>query len=438
MEQADRIKISREIITIPDKNAQAEALKQQALVQIAAAEAIDLANKNLITPYDAPVNGYQLELSRLDGNTRIVVDEQKIQDSGNRKQGNIFFPVLEAGHTPLPVWGQAWTAMFPCLMGGALGKNNDQTYTPMPVTGNEKDLIAAFEAASVIFEGYLGVERCSGKTWDDLVPPGELIDFTELQDKMTEIIGIVNNYKTLIESEINDFYLTDTDLTRQNETILAKDNAIIFKGLLETWLAYIDYSTLVPEPTDESEFLAFDISTLPDSKGKPIVFDALKLAISDRKTFTTSRIGQLTSYLGDVIQDLGSGAITTQSGLYGSRGLFYVLRLHILTGSLFKVKALEMGINAQESTKAANNAGGDAYMTLMVASKFKAPSMGVKIIHVLSSVGFSVGDDVWVVGDNQTELSGKIVGIGGSRIDLDFAVPQKYTPANFSRIYKMK
>lgn len=114
-----------------------------------------------------------------------------------------------------------------------------------------------------------------------------------------------------------------------------------------------------------------------------------------------------------------------------------VIRLHLLTGSVFKVKTLEMAVNAQVSTQAANNASGDAYLTTMTVSRFKAPSMGMKMIHVIDSSGFSVGNYVYVCGDSQEEIAGNIVGISGTRIDLDVAIPQKYTPGNYSRIYKV-
>lgn len=443
MEQADRIKISRQIVMIPELNAQADALKVQAQASVVGAISIDDTNKGLITPFEPALNGYQLELDRLDGNSRVVIDESKIQDGGDKKQGNVFFPALETGHSPLPVWGQAWTLMFPCLMGGNLGKLNDQTYTQMALNGNERDLISSFNTKVGEFESYFPAGRCTGTKWDETaLPSPKPVEDLLLKAKLTEIIALINDYKTLIDLEISSIYVDDTDLVKKNESIAAKNAAIAFKPFLETWLGYADYGSFNPpaEPTTQSGFETYNVSLFTGankSKGHPDYLNALKTAISNRNTFRNTRIGELNSYLGDVVQDLGSGAITTQTGLYGKRALFLVLRLHLLTGSLFKVKSLQMAVSAQDSTMAANSAGGDAYLTLMKVSKFKAPSMGLNMIHVLDSAGFSVGDSVYVCGDDQLELSGNIVGISGTRIDLSFVVPQKYTPNNRSRIYKV-
>jgi hypothetical protein len=345
---------------------------------------------------------------------------------------------MEVGHTPLPAWGQAWVAMFPCLMTANLGKNNDQTYTPMPVDGNESDLIDTFNSTVATLEGFLEVERCSGKEWDDSIPPGSLADNDEVITAMETLKDTINSYKTLCLSQIIDIDTIDTDATKQAESLAAKDYIeTILQPALDVWLGYDDFQDLIPEPTSLSEFESFDISTLSPSKGNPTQLGVLKAVISARNAFNITRKSQLNSYLGDVVQDFDSGAITSKSGLYGQRGTFLVLRLHMLTGSLSKVIGMETAITAQDSTVAANNAGADAYNSVMTAVKFKIPSNGGKLIHVLDTSGFSVGDSVYVCGDGQAELSGTIVSLSGTRVDLDFVVPQKYTPANFSRMYKV-
>lgn len=293
MDSATRVKISKQIVMIPEKNAQAEQLKQLALAGVADAQATDLANAGLYLPYQEPINKYQLEFDRIDGKSRGIVDEQKVQDAGDKKTGNIFFPVFETGYTPLPAWGQAWTSMFPCLMAGAVGKKNDQTYAAMPVTGNEKDLITEFNAKVAILEGVsFPVERCTGKKWDNTTPPGVMVDYVEIQTAMTELVTCVTNLKAVLNSHLADMYVTDSDLVRQAETIAAKNTIPAVISAIDTWLAYPNFSTFnpPPAPTTKTAFESFNINLFVDpnkSKGHPDYLNAIKSIISGRNLIQT-------------------------------------------------------------------------------------------------------------------------------------------------------
>lgn len=434
MEQADRIKISRIIIALPDSNKQADALKAQVEASKVEIQKADTANASLYQPLQAPINGYQLEYSRLDGNTRVEVTEQKVQDGAAKKIGNVFYPIFEPTYTPLPAWGISWVTMFPCLMTSNVGKNNDQTYTPMPATGNEKDLINSFNSTVATLESYPAVERCTGQKWGTTAP----ITNQEVQDAMTSLKSTINSYKSLSLTQINDIYIIDGDPVKQAESIAAKNylqNTLI--PALDVWLAYDDFRLISPPPATESAFNSYNIVLLEPTKGNPAQLNVLKAAISARNSFVTTRKTQLNGYLGDVVQDFSSGAITTKSGLYGERGLFLTLRLHLLTGTLCKLVAMNTSANAQESIKASNATSAEAYTLVVKSSKFKIPSNGSKTIHVNESNLFNIGDNVYVCGDGQPEIVCGILAISGTRIDLDAVIPQKYTPANYSRIYKV-
>jgi hypothetical protein len=114
-----------------------------------------------------------------------------------------------------------------------------------------------------------------------------------------------------------------------------------------------------------------------------------------------------------------------------------VLRLNTIGGSLANIEGLKKAIQAQDNIIQSGNLSSQAYDLALKASKFIAPANGTKSIHVENSGIFSVGDSVFVCADEQAELSGTIVQIAGTRIDLDFEVPQKYTALNNSRLYKV-
>jgi len=73
----------------------------------------------------------------------------------------------------------------------------------------------------------------------------------------------------------------------------------------------------------------------------------------------------------------------------------------------------------------------------MKATKAAAPGIDTKFMNFESLSGFSVGDRVYLVADDQEELSGSIEEINGNRAKLTFSVPKKYTTSNNTRIYKL-
>lgn len=73
----------------------------------------------------------------------------------------------------------------------------------------------------------------------------------------------------------------------------------------------------------------------------------------------------------------------------------------------------------------------------MVATGFRAPATGINTIHVLDASGFSVSDAVYVVSENQLEISTTITAIQGNAVTLGSIVPQKYRQNEFARLYKV-
>lgn len=78
-----------------------------------------------------------------------------------------------------------------------------------------------------------------------------------------------------------------------------------------------------------------------------------------------------------------------------------------------------------------------AYDLTMKATKATAPGLATSYLNVQNASSFKVGDDVYVVADDQEELSGKIEEVSKNRVKLTFNIPKKYTVANKTRLYKL-
>lgn len=430
-----RIEISKKIVTIPKENAdmvKSQALSAAALVK---AQEIDTGNKTILDLREPVINGYQAELSMLDGNGRSVTTESLIQDSAKRVLGNVFFYNQVGVATPSVPDG-VWKNFYPFLLGYGIGKNYFEVY---PVVQKEQDLIDAFQSAVTAFEAFHPMERCTGQnaTAGVFPDPDVIATYPAVQNALTAVITAVNNYDAFLTTQSATIYTTDYDTSRQPTSLVAKNNIDnIIKPAIATWTGYNSYNTAHGQTT-VAGFYAYNTALLQPTKGNPIQLDVLKTAVVARKSFVDgTRIPQLTGYLGTVNQNIADGTTISQSGLYGERSLAINLRLGVMTGSLTKVIGLMNGQTAQQNIISSNNANLSAYDLIIKVSKFKAPASANNIIHVIDSSIFTVGDTVFICGDGQEELTGTITALNGSRVDLDFDVPQKYTPMNNSRLYK--
>jgi hypothetical protein len=436
--QPQRIQISKKIIAIPDDNKVAQESQVITQVELDKAIEVDQGNKLLTDKYTPVINGYQLELQRLNGNGRTQVTEADIENGAKRTIGNYFYYNQQTVPTPSVPDG-VWKAFFPFLLGYGIGKQYDETYS---VVQKEQDLIDAFNSAVTAFEVFHPMERCTGQraiTVSTPPPPVDVIEsYPAVQTALNNVITAVNNYNSFLTTMSSGIYLSDYDATRQSQTVTAKNNIDnIIKPAITLWTSYNNYNTSHGQ-SSVSGFYGYNTALLQPTKGNPVQLNALKSAITTRKTFVdTVRIPQLTSYLGNVVQNISNGEVTSKSGLYGERALALSLRINVMTGSLTKVISLQNAKTAQQAIVASNETNAEAYDLLMKVSKFKAPASNTNIIHVQDSSAFSAGNTVYVCGDGQQELTGTITAVSGSRIDLSFVVPQKYTPNNNSRLYKL-
>ena len=91
----------------------------------------------------------------------------------------------------------------------------------------------------------------------------------------------------------------------------------------------------------------------------------------------------------------------------------------------------------QDQIKASNKTAAAAYDLTMKATKAVAPGLDTQYLNVLDASAFKVGDEVYVVANDQEELSGTILEKDGNRVKLSFTIPKKYNLANLTRLYKL-
>lgn len=428
------------------------------------AEAKDSPNKKLIDERTVLINSYQNELKLLDGIVRTELTENIIVDSAKRTLGNSFFPNLTT--TPLPsIPGGVWLYFVPFSQTHAIGKNNLEAY---PSIGNrsEQSIIADINSKIALIEAKTIATRATGKigqttgscsgetppgsgttqalcvsrggTWtagpdifvNDIVTQGLL---TDLKNLVQEWENILNNEKNIIDA------ISDTNSTRktQNANAILDINTAI--GIINGWQSVQDYDTTTPLPSTISAFNALTQTYFQQTKMQPNTLQNLKNELTARTSYITTRISQISgnNYLGSITQNMSTGAITATQGLYGERMLFINMRINAVGGTLSEVVGFSASQTSQNEMKQSIELASQGIGLIMKATKAVAPGIDTKYMNFENLSGFSAGDRVYLVADDQEELSGSIEEITGNRAKLTFFVSKKYTISNNTRIYKL-
>jgi hypothetical protein len=454
LSKEDRIAFSKKIVEAPYMVAAINKSKAAILVEKDRAQRLDDGHKNLVDAKTFYIDKFQLEFGLIDGNDRSILTESDIQASANFVLGNFFYP--NDINNPAPSLAPGiWTKTKPYARNKGVGKFFNEAYGS--VTG-EVATIATIQAAVTSIQGsYTAIQRVSGQEcvvtgtcslpiyttqatcllnggiW---TPGADLIQTNAaLQAAVTSLVANVNSLKSILLAEASAIYTADPDPTRQAEATAALNdiNNIIIPAI-DTWLALADYNTAHGQTTCAG-FNAYNPVSLGPTKLQAADIAALTTALGTRSTFNTTRQSQLGGYLGTMTQNLSTGDVTG-SGFYFQRWSFLQLRLNMLGGSLLALKGFERALTAQDEQIANVNAGKAAYELVLQCTGFAAPGNGTKYLHVKSSAGFSVGDNVFVTADDQEELIRTIDLIEGNRIRLGQPVPSNYRDQAFGRIYK--
>lgn len=468
----DRIEISKKLTNVAKQIQQAEGQAVAVDLNIVEKEKEDAPIKKLIEERDVYINAYQNELKLLDGVTRSELTEQIMLDSANRVLNNSFFPNDPA--SPLPSLPDGvWKNFVPFTGTHAIGKNNfEQFPEPPPVARTEQNIIDDINNNIALVEAESIPERatgllcdvggsCSGET-----PPGSGVDESTCtanggtwtagadtyspsitQSLLTDIENLVQEWEDILNSEKNIIPFdssSDPNSTRQsgNDAAVSDiDNSI---SIIDTWQAVQDFDTTTSLPTGTggsgcSIFDALLEEDFEQAKLQPTTLQPLIDELAARTSYISTRESELKSntYLGNLSQDLNNGEITAYNGLYGERMRFIDMRLNASGGTLTSLIGLQTAKKFTNGLKAASENDREALSLVMAASLIVAPGLGTKFLNIKDASQFNVGDRVYVVANDQEELSGSIVSKDGNRLELTFNVPKKYTLANQTRLYKL-
>ena len=468
--QAERIEISKKIIDIPLQNAAFDNIKANLDANLIKITNEDNANKSLMDNNTAFIDPYQSELTQLDGNARTVLVEQDVVDGAQKIKQNYFFP--NDNQVSLPnVPDGIWKFLAPFSGSIAIGKNYTEAF---PTTGNikEQDKIDTVNAQITIIEAAIAGTRstglecsedasgsCAGETsppqttqitceadggvWTPSGGPDSYSPEAVIQQALIDIVAAVNDWKSFMLAEKALILTTDTDTGRQadNDSAIAEIDASV--AVLDSWLLYDDWDTTTVLPSGSggtacTAFAAMVAANFVASKLRAAELQEITDEITGREIVISNRITQLNTNLGSVGQDLSTGEINASgSGLYDNRYKAINVRLNLLGGSLNKKLGNARGQDAQDAQKATNASAAALYNSVMKVSIMKAPASNTGTIHVMDTADFAIGNTVYLVAEDQAELTGSILNISGNTVFLDFNVPAKYTHTNRSRLYKI-
>lgn len=455
LSQDDRIAFSKKIVEAPFLVDAINKSKASIQVEKAKLQKLDTAHANLVNSKTPLIDGYQSELTQLDGNTRSNLTEQDQQDAANFVLGNFLYP-NDPNNPPPSTAPKIWTKTKPYARNKGVGKFYNESFGG-PVT-KENDLITAIQTAIMTIETtYQAIERVSGEncvsTGTCSIPmytdqatcvansgiwtpgPDLIATYPAVHTSLANLITQVNTLKTFLLAEVGTIYTTDSDNTRKTESLAAVNyinNTII--PAINVWLGLTDFNPSTGETTCTG-FYSHDPTTLGSTKLQASDLLTFKNALIARQTFITTRQTQLNGYLGTMVQDLSTGDVSG-SGLYFERWSFIQLRLNLLGGSLTGLKGFDRAQTAQDDQIANINNSKATYELILKCSALSAPATGTNYVSLKSSSGFSVGDTVYVMADDQQELMRTIQSIDGNRLLLGQPVPANYRDTQFARVYK--
>lgn len=455
LSQADRItfsgQIAAEVATIASLNLAAAAV-QDAMVK---AQALDDANKRLSDPTQNYILGYQAELGNLDGQVRSIFTEQDIKDASNKKLGNFFFP--NNGNLTIPSLTSShnvWTQVKPFALAYGLGKNYDESYT---AGTSEAQLLIDALALITSASAYTDIQNTSGQscgasgtcslpiylTQVDCLAhsgiwtpgPDVIADKAEIHTLLTNLAAKISAISAQLTVELGNIVSTDSDPTNsaQNTAATNNINSVILPAL-NAWLAYSDFNTAHGQTTCAG-FNSYDPNLLAPTKLHSAQLSALQTALTNRQTFVTTREGQLNTILGTISQDVTTG-ITTGSGLFFRRFEFLDLRINVLNGSLTQLSSLQAGANAQATIRESTISQNNLYNSLVPTSTMQQSASDTAQLVLNSPAAFAQGDTVYVIADDQVELTRAVKSVNGSVVILNDIVPSKYRIESNLRIYK--
>jgi hypothetical protein len=435
LSQDQRISLSKTILSIPDQVSEIDKISN-----ILSVNQVDLLTKDnfikdITEPKNTLISAYHNELKYINGQDRVSLTEQDVQDAGQRIPGNYFFPANQSLPTPSVPDG-VWKSFVPFVMSGGIGKTKTETY--QTITNYESfDINSIISDINTFFTTYTSIIRTTGQTCISGTPPDSdvISSDPDVLAAMNSIISKILSLKNTIQLEKNAAIAnTDSDSARileKNSNISSIDTMI---SAIDAWLAYPDFNTAHGQTTCAG-LDAYNPSLLSPTKGYDTQIQSLKSSLESRLIDATTRESQITTYLGYVVQDINTGELITTTGFYGERARIYDLRINLLTGTLNLYLSSYNSSKAIQQQKISLLNAENVYSSMLKTYKLKAPSNGTSFIHITSTSGFSIGQTIYIVSNSQPEITLTIEQINGTMIKVDKNVIQTYRPTDGARVY---
>lgn len=434
--QADRIAFSLYELTTPTQIAGLNAASAAISAQIVAAQATDTGNQNLWTPINTLIGQYQTELNNIDGNQRTTYSASDIVNSAKKVLGNFFFPNNTTQVIPsLSATNNVWTQLNPFALTYSVGLPYSQVWTTSPT--NENTQIAAIQGYIASAQSNTDIENVTGQiAQSDLSMP--VITFAAVQTLSSNLIAAITTWQTALNAE-KTALMAIVDTTNQTINTAALNSVNTALTAISTWLVYPAFNPISPAPTG-TVFNAINPATytpaIIPSQLYSVDLTALSSAVTARASYVTTRTAQLNTILGTISQDVTTGNITSSSGYYGKAYSYLVLRLNSLSGSLMKLNGLQTALAAQAAIITNTQTTAATYFGILPTTGFQSNANGTQFVSLVDVSFLSPGDSVYVMADNQMEMSMAVKTIVGNAVTLNGPVPAKYATSSNVRLYK--
>lgn len=478
LNQADRIKISGEVLDLPLKIQSANDTTAQLAVVKADLQSQDDSLKIFFDKYNNLIGPYQNERRWVDGTTYATITNADIVTSAQKLPGNKFFPTdgswtkfqphkhpsSEGGPTTNSTNSElgtfsgniqtgGLTISLDLLLNGQSSGVPDDTLSLAYINGSGsmtvttggqtigKLLIVADGSVSGLFL-VTGVAGLVLTVTEVIVPNGSL----------TAVANVVENIPAFTNTERNTLVSSTYQNILTQLTNNIKASVILWQTAINNQLTELNANTDSRSP-QSSEITAAKADIMPtltvintwqslpdtgssgtDSKFVNINITPLQSSISSRTSFSSTRNSQITTALGSITQN--PDGTFTGTGLYNLRFIQIDSRINLAGGPL--TEYYEKNGATDALTQIVNNANSRlaTYNAELRTEALSQNPNNTNTITVASVLGFSMSDSVFVMVDTQTELSGTISNITGMNITLSFIVPSTYTKALKARLYK--
>lgn len=478
LNQADRIKISGEMIDLPLKVQAANDTTAQLATVKTDLQNQDNSLKIFFDKYNDIANHYQNERKWVDGTTYATVTNADVDTSAKKSPGNKFFPTdgswikyqpkkhASAEGSPttnspdneLEVFTKAvelggLTTLLDFLLNGQTSAVTDDALSVAYVNGSGTmtvntggQTVGKLIIVRVgLISGLFLVTAAVGPTLTvtEVIPPngtltmGAIIEenitaftnterntlvSTNYQNVLTEltnkIAAAVTLWQTALNNQLTELNANgDTRSPQAAQIIAAKASVNSALSTITTWQALPDTGT-----------------TLTDSKYVNVNITPIQNKVTSRTTDAGSRNTEITTALGSITQN--PDGTFTGVGIYYLRFVQIDTRINLAGGPLTEYYEKSGATDALGQIANNANTRSATFGQELRVEPFAQSANNTNTFPVASVTGFAVSDTIFVMADGLTELTGTISAINALNITVSFIVPSTYKKDIRVRIYK--